>query len=86
MTNPDKLVEGAVPDELRLYIENNGDADFVNLDLGSVFAGGQPNVTTDLGPHQGALPAVPQPVNLGVATGTGIHRLRHRLDRLRQRP
>ncbi len=71
LTNPDKLVDGAVPDELRLYIENNGDADFVNLDLGSIFAGGQPNVTTDLGPFQGALPAVPQPVDLGVSTGAG---------------
>ena len=69
--NPDKLVDGAVPDELRLYVENNGDADFVNLDLGSVFAGGEPSVSTDLGPHRGSLPAVPRPVDLRAATGAG---------------
>ena len=69
VSNPDKLVDGEVPEELRLYIENNGDADFVNLDLGSVFAGGEPNVSTDLAAHRGALPAVPQPVDLGAATG-----------------
>ncbi|MDE2976256.1 MAG: hypothetical protein OXU63_01905, partial [Acidobacteriota bacterium] len=69
VSNPDKLVEGEVPADLRLYIENNGDADFVNLDLGSVFAGGEPAVSTDLAAHQGALPAVPQPVDLGAATG-----------------
>ena len=71
VTNPDKMVDGSVPDELRLYIENNGDADFVNLDLGSVFAGREPSVSTDLSAHQGALPAVPQPVDLGAATGAG---------------
>ena len=71
VVNQSKLVDGELPNELRLYIENNGDADFVNLDLGALFSGGQPNVTTDLGPHQGALPAVPQPVDLGAATGAG---------------
>jgi len=71
VVNPDKLVDGELPKELRLYIENNGDADFVNLDVGSVFAGGEPNVSTDLTAHQGALPAVPQPVDLAAATGGG---------------
>ena len=71
VVNPDKLVDGEAPPELRLYIENNGDADFANLDIGTALAGGEPNVSTDLAAHRGALPAVPQPVDLGAATGGG---------------
>ncbi len=69
IVDPNKLVDGALPDEYRLYIEDNGDADFVNLDVGAAMAGRSPNVSTDLAPHRGALPAVPKPVDLGVATG-----------------
>ncbi len=65
--NPEKLVDGEPPADVRLYIENNGDADFVNLDIGAVLAGGEPSVSTDLAAHEGTPPALPRPVGFGAA-------------------
>lgn len=53
--DPAKLADGKVPPELGIYIENNGDADFINLDLGG--AAGKPY--TDVLAHAGALPNPP---------------------------
>jgi parallel beta-helix repeat protein len=57
-----KRVDGALPPELRMYVSDNGDADFVNFDFGRVLAGAQPRIDTDLARYAGALPAPPSPV------------------------
>ena len=57
--NPDKLVDGKVAPELGIYVANNGDADFVNLDLGALGNGGEPKPSTDVLAHAGALPNPP---------------------------
>jgi parallel beta-helix repeat protein len=62
LVDPAKLVDGQVPAQLRIYIEGNGDADFVNFDFGQVLAGAQPKIDTDLARYQGALPVPPSPV------------------------
>jgi parallel beta-helix repeat protein len=60
-----KFVDGNLPEELRLYIHDNGDADFVNLDLANFdpvrlkF----PKVSRDLAPHAGSRAAL-RPVEL----------------------
>jgi parallel beta-helix repeat protein len=57
-----KLVDGKLPPELRIYIGDNGDADFANFDFGKVLAGSKPMIDTDLARYQGALPSPPAPV------------------------
>ncbi len=54
-----KMVDGETPPALGIYVENNGDADFVNLDLGALMDGGTPVAKTDLLAHAGALPNPP---------------------------
>lgn len=55
----EKLVEGSLPEGLQLAIRDNGDATFVNLDLGRLLmAGTTPQVSTDLSPYSSALPPV----------------------------
>jgi parallel beta-helix repeat protein len=60
-----KLIDGELPEKLRLFIENNGDADFVNLDLANFdpvrlkF----PKISRDLSPHAGTRTAL-RPVEL----------------------
>jgi len=54
----EKLVEGSVQEGLQLAIRDNGDATFVNLDLGRLMAGSSPEVSTDLAPYASALPPV----------------------------
>lgn len=51
-----KLVDGQLPAELRLYIRNNGEADFVNLDAQALAKNQTPNLSQDLAPHDGELP------------------------------
>lgn len=52
----EKLVDGKLPEKLRLYIHDNGDADFVNFDLPNFdpvrlkF----PKISRDLAPHAGS--------------------------------
>ena len=53
-----KLVEGSVQEGLQLAIRDNGDATFVNLDLGRLMAGSSPEVSTDLAPYASAFPPV----------------------------
>ena len=65
--NPEKLVDGVVLPELGVYVENNGDADFVNLDLGALMDGGEPNPSTDLLAHAGSLPSPPAEIVMGGA-------------------
>jgi parallel beta-helix repeat protein len=57
--NPDKLVDGKVAPELGIYLADNGDADFINLDLGAMGRGGEPKPTTDVLAHAGSLPNPP---------------------------
>ena len=56
--NQTKLVDGKLPDDLGVSIIENGEATFVNLDLGTLFAGGQPNMTTDITGFTNPLPPV----------------------------
>ena len=69
---PDIVVDGIVdaekpdlggPGGLQLAIRDNGDATFVNLDLGRLMAGDTPQVSTDLAPFSAKLPPV-SPVEL----------------------
>ena len=57
-----KMVDGAMPAALRIYIGANGDADFANFDFAKILAGAQPTIDTDLARYQGALPIPPSPV------------------------
>ena len=53
-----KLVDGFLPEGLHLAIRDNGQATFVNLDLGRMMAGETPQVSTELSPHAMPLPPV----------------------------
>jgi parallel beta-helix repeat protein len=57
--NPDKVADGKVAPEAGIYVANNGDADFINLDLGALGRGGEPQPSTDVMAHDGALPNPP---------------------------
>jgi parallel beta-helix repeat protein len=64
IVNKQKLTaQGVLPDELRLCIQNNGDADFANVDAWNDFA----NIQRDLKPYDCARPSY-EPVKL---TGAG---------------
>jgi hypothetical protein len=56
--DPKKLVDEKLPTKLGVSIIDNGDATFVNLDLGTLFAGSQPNMTTDITEFAHPLPPV----------------------------
>ena len=56
--NQTKLVDGKLPADLSVSIIGNGEATFVNLDLGTLFAGEQPNMTTDITDFSQPLPPV----------------------------
>ena len=56
--NQTKLVAGKLPADLSVSIIGNGEATFVNLDLGTLFAGKQPNMTTDITDFSQPLPPV----------------------------
>lgn len=57
--NPEKLVDGKLPPELGVYIADNGDADFVDLDLGAQARGATPEPKTDAVAYAGSLPDPP---------------------------
>ena len=65
--DPAKMVDGKVPPELGIYVENNGDADFVNLDLGALMDGGTPVPSTDVLAYAGQLPTPPAEIVLAGA-------------------
>ncbi len=48
-----KLVDGKLPENLRVVIQDNPDADFANIDARSVAEGKTPNMSTDLAPYAG---------------------------------
>jgi len=58
IVNQSKLVDGQLPPELRVWIKNNENADFANMDLGGIASGQVPNPSTDAGPYTGELPAL----------------------------
>ncbi len=58
------LVDGELPPEKRLYIGDNGEATFVNLDFGTLLTGEKPQPQRDLMAHAGELPNPPAPVAL----------------------
>lgn len=59
-----KLVDGQLPAELRIYIENNGDAKFLKIDVQSLRGGGTPEMSDDLAPFAGSLPNVPPEITI----------------------
>jgi parallel beta-helix repeat protein len=59
-----KKVDGSLPEGLGIYVAGNGDADFVNLDLGAALAGGEPQIDRDLTHYAGVLPEPPGEVLL----------------------
>ena len=62
--NPDKAVDGALPAEFQVYFQNNGDADFVKLNLAEgVLA---PEVSQEISEHEGAHQPLPAIVIAGV--------------------
>jgi parallel beta-helix repeat protein len=63
-TDPAKMVDGKVKPELGIYVANNGDADFINLDLGAMGRGGEPKPSKDVMAHAGALPDPPDEIVL----------------------
>jgi len=55
IVDEEKLVDGRLPADLNIVIDNNGDADFVNLDLANFdpLKLKMPKISRDLAPHQG---------------------------------
>ena len=51
-----KLVDGKLPQHMGIYFKNNGDADFVNIDVAKLLANEVPDVKTDMKEHEGELP------------------------------
>jgi parallel beta-helix repeat protein len=52
IVNPEKLVDGTLPPEDGIYIHDNGDdVTFAFIDLGSILANKEPNISTDLEPY-----------------------------------
>ncbi len=65
--NPQKLAAGKrLPDDLRICIQNNGDATFMNYDAGEHFK----HVSRDLKPYNCSLTPL-SAVNLPAAATTG---------------
>ncbi|NUM55358.1 MAG: right-handed parallel beta-helix repeat-containing protein [Candidatus Hydrogenedentes bacterium] len=59
-----KLANGELPKELRIYIADNGDADFINFDLGNTLVDpAKAKVTRDIAAHAGELPRL-KPIKL----------------------
>lgn len=60
VVNREKLADGQLPAESRIYIHDNGDADFVNLDLEAYMTDPETaKVSRDLKAHAGELPSLP---------------------------
>jgi parallel beta-helix repeat protein len=53
-----KLTDDSLPEKLNFSIHDNGNATFVNLDLGNVLSGKEPRLSTDLSPFSGSLPPI----------------------------
>ncbi|HVS15189.1 MAG TPA: parallel beta-helix domain-containing protein [Thermoanaerobaculia bacterium] len=64
MVDPAKLVDGEVRPENRLYLGDNGDAEFAAVDFAALAAGRAPNIVRDASAFAGVLPSPPPPVTL----------------------
>jgi parallel beta-helix repeat protein len=58
VVNQAKVVDGQLPPELRVWIKNNDNADFANMDLSAMVQGQVPNPSTDAAAYTGELPAL----------------------------
>jgi len=68
IVNPEKAVDGKLPPELAIRIQNNGDADFMdfdlaNLDMENPAESEKANISRDLKPYDGDLPKL-SPVSI----------------------
>ncbi len=61
VVNPEKLVDGELPEQYRLCIDNE-DASIINVDAGNGFA----NISTDITPHQCQLAKL-DPIKIAIA-------------------
>jgi parallel beta-helix repeat protein len=61
VVDPRKLVDGALPPALRFYIDGNGDADFIDLDLVTFLRGDPPRMSKDLTRYAGTPTDFPEP-------------------------
>lgn len=52
----DRLVDGQLPDDKKIYFKNNGDADFVYLDMTKLLAGDSSGMTRDIKLFEGEHP------------------------------
>lgn len=66
IVDEEKLVDGELPEHMRIYIKDNGKAEFINLDLGKFLAGDTPDPSTDIKAHAGELPKLSPIVIPGV--------------------
>lgn len=58
VVNTEKLVDGQLPEEDRIYVSGNGSATLVNLGVAAVTAGKLPALSTDVTLFAGKLPAL----------------------------
>jgi parallel beta-helix repeat protein len=68
VVNPKKAVDGKLPPELAIRIQNNGDADFMNFDLANLNVDNpleikKGNISRDLKPYEGEMPKL-SPVSI----------------------
>lgn len=64
VVDPKKMVNGVLPEDLRLYIADNGAATFINFDLQNSLADpAKAKVSKDISAHAGALPRL-KPIKL----------------------
>ena len=63
LTNPDWMKDGQIDAERRIYVQNNGDATFVNLNLGSAAKGANAKPDTKIENYAGKIDA-PKPIKI----------------------
>ena len=54
LPDDDRVVDGKLLPEKAVYLKNNGDATFINLDLANVMANNEPNMIRDVAAHEGS--------------------------------
>ncbi|MEZ6091621.1 MAG: parallel beta-helix domain-containing protein [Pirellulaceae bacterium] len=58
--NPEQTVNGTPIENPAIRFRDNGEATFLNLGLASMFAGGSPTLSQDIGPFKGGYDALPE--------------------------
>ncbi len=53
-----------MPPELAIYLTNNGDVTFANIDMSKIANNEEPNVSTDLAPYGGQPPFTLAPIQI----------------------